>query len=357
MASEREDFSLSGPSHLTCCINWENADHRRSVLACLVMGVYTAARDRHEKREGSQALAPPWWESFHFKLVDLLVDAANLSIFGAIYEYKPSSSHYNDSTGQTPRYVIAFRGTLKKRATFVRDFWLNFRVFRCELHQTSRFEIAMQAVRNMVAAVGDSNVWLAGHSLGAALAMLAGRAMAKRGIRLESFLFNPPFVSVVPIERIKNRTWKLGIRFARSVITAALALALEPKNLNQGNVSEDPFPALSQWFPCLFVNPADLICSEYIGYFEHRREMEKIGAECIEKIATQHSFRGLVKTFRGLLKRLVGKDSEAAEPFHLIPSADLTVNQTRTENFKDAHGIRQWWTRDLHLHSKRYRYR
>ena len=33
----------------------------------------------------------------------------------------------------------------------------------------------------MVAAVGDSNVWLAGHSLGSAMAMLAGKSMAKTG--------------------------------------------------------------------------------------------------------------------------------------------------------------------------------
>ncbi|GLT49737.1 hypothetical protein SLA2020_232720 [Shorea laevis] len=334
-----------------------NADHRRSVLACLVKGVYSAERDRQEQREGSQALAPPWWESFHFKLLRPLVDDADLSIFGAIYEYEPPSSHYNDSIEQSPRYVIAFRGTLKKRATVVRDFWLNFRIFRYKLHRTSRFKTGMQAVQDKVVSVGDSNVWLAGHSLGAAMAMLAGRAMAKTGIFLESFLFNPPFVSVpVPIERIKNRTLKHWIRFADSVITAALALALEPKNLNQGNVSEDPFAALSPWLPCLFVNPGDLICSEYIGYFEHRREMEEIGAECIEKIATQHSFRGLVKTFRGLLKRLVGKDSEAAEPFHLIPSANLTVNQTPTEDCKNAHDLHQWWRPDLDLHSKLYRY-
>jgi len=42
-----------------------------------------------------------------------------------------------------------------------------------ELHRTSRFEIAMQFVQSFVTEVGDSNVWLAGHSLGSAMAMLA----------------------------------------------------------------------------------------------------------------------------------------------------------------------------------------
>ncbi|GKV51604.1 hypothetical protein SLEP1_g58239 [Rubroshorea leprosula] len=348
MASEREDFSLSGPLHLTC-INWTNADHRRSVAACLVQGVYIVERDRHEKREDSQALAPPWWEFFHFKLLRQLVDDADLSIFGAIYEYKPPTSHYNDSIEQSPHYVIAFRGTLTKGDSVSRDFELDVHLIRNGLHRTSRFEIGMQAVRNMVAAVGDSNVWLAGHSLGAAMAMLAGKTMAKTGIFLESSLFNPPFLSA-PIERIKDKRVKHGIRIAGSVITAGLALAVKAKNQNQRNVSGDPFAALSAWLPCLFVNPADHICSEYIGYFEHRKKMEEIGAGHIEKLATQHSLGGL-------LMSAVGKGSEAEEPFHLIPSANLTVNQTPTEDFKNAHGIHQWWRPDLDLHSKLYRYR
>ncbi|GKV51597.1 hypothetical protein SLEP1_g58233 [Rubroshorea leprosula] len=327
-----------------------NADHRRSVAACLVQGVYSLQHDRHrhEKREDSQALAPPWWESFHFELLDRLVDAADLSIFGAIYEYKPPPSHCNDSIEQRPRYVIAFRGTLKKIDTVLRDGELSFYLIQNRLHQKSRFKIGVQAVQDKVAAVGDSNVWLAGHSLGAAMAMLAGKTMAKRGIFLESFLFNPPFVSV-PIERINNKILKNGIRITGSVITAGLALAVKAKNQNQRNVSGDPFAALSAWLPCLFVNQADPICCEYIGYFEHRRQMEKIGAGCIEKIATQHSFGSLLKSAEG-------KDSEAAEPVHLIPSANLTVNQTPTEDFKNAHGIHQWWRPDLDLHPKLYRY-
>ncbi|GKV51605.1 hypothetical protein SLEP1_g58240, partial [Rubroshorea leprosula] len=158
-----------------------NADHRRSVAACLVQGVYSLQHDRHrhEKREDSQALAPPWWESFHFELLDRLVDAADLSIFGAIYEYKPPTSHYNDSIEKRPRYVIAFRGILTEEDTIARDVELIFHLIRNGLHQKSRFKIGVQAVQDKVAAVGDSNVWLAGHSLGAAMAMLAGKTMAK----------------------------------------------------------------------------------------------------------------------------------------------------------------------------------
>ncbi|KAA8520959.1 hypothetical protein F0562_011632 [Nyssa sinensis] len=176
-------------------------------------------------------------------------------------------------------------------------------------------EIAMQAVRNTVAAFGNLNICIAGHSLGAAMAMLAGKTMAKTGIFLEAFLFNPPFFSA-PIERIKDKKLKHGIRIASSFLTAGLA--------------------------------ADHFCSEYIGYFEHRKKMEEIGAGGIGRLATQNSIGGLFMS-------AIGKESD--DPLHLIPSANLTVNLTPAPDLRRAHGIHQWWRPDLHLKSKLYKYK
>ncbi|XVF51304.1 hypothetical protein PTKIN_Ptkin04bG0174300 [Pterospermum kingtungense] len=347
MASEREDFGLSGPLHLNS-IDWTNAHHQRSVAASLVQGVYILERDRQEKRQGSQALAPPWWEFFHFTLVHKLVDDTDSCIFGAIYEYnKPPSSHSNVSNDRSPRHVIAFRGTITKPDSFSRDFELDIHIIRNGLHKTSRFEIGMQAVRNMVATVGESNVWIAGHSLGAAMVMLAGKTMAKTGSFLEAFLFNPPFLSA-PIERIKDKKVKHGLRIAGSVITAGLAIAT--KGNRPRSQSEDSFAVLSEWTPCLFVNPADHLCSEYVGYFEHRKKMEEIGAGAIERLATQHSLGGLFMS-------VVGKGADASEPLHLLPSANLTVNLTPSQDFKQAHGIHQWWKSDLQLKCNLYKYK
>lgn len=300
-------------------------------------------RDRQEKREGGQALAPPWWETFHFQLYQLLIDDADSSIFGAIFQLTPKASEVHESHNEAPTYVIAFRGTITKGDAFTRDFELDVHLVRNGLHQTSRFESAIQAVRHVVATFRSSNVWIAGHSLGAAMTMLAGKNMAKTGIFLNAFLFNPPFVSA-PIERIKDKKVKHGIRFAGSVITAGLAFAMKNTN-QQTNRSGDAFTVLSAWYPCLFVNPADHVCSEYIGYFEHRKRMEEIGAGSIERLATQHSIGGL-------LLNVMGKPSD--EPLHLIPSANLTVNRTRAQDFKEAHGIHQWWRPDLILENKSY---
>ncbi|CAJ2650741.1 GDSL esterase/lipase At4g10955-like [Trifolium pratense] len=187
-----------------------------------------------------------------------------------------------------------------------------------------------------------SNIWLAGHSLGSCMALLAGKTMAKNGIFIESFLFNPPFASA-PIEIIKSKKTKHRLRIAGSVLTAGLAIAM---NSDKKSSSYHSFAALSAWIPCLFVNPSDYICSEYVGYFEHRRKMEEIGAGSIEKIATQNSISSLMMS-------AFGKESD---PLHLIPSAILTVNFTRPKSFKEAHGIHQWWKPDLNLDSKLHKY-
>uniref|UniRef100_A0A5B7BXM1 Fungal lipase-type domain-containing protein n=1 Tax=Davidia involucrata TaxID=16924 RepID=A0A5B7BXM1_DAVIN len=345
MASERENFNQSGPLHLIN-VDWKNAEHRRSVAASLVQGVYILERDRQENRQGPQALAPPWWEFFHFRLHGQLVDDADRSIFGAIYEFKPTASGNDHLTNESPRYVIAFRGTITKGDAFLRDLQLDLHFIQNGLHRTSRFEIAMQTVRNMVAAFGNLNICLAGHSLGSAMAMLAGKTMAKTGIFLEAFLFNPPFFSA-PIERIKDKKLKHGIRIASSFLTAGFAVALKSHH-QQKNRSEDSFVTLSAWAPNLFVHPADHICSEYIGYFEHRKKMEEIGAGGIERLATQHSIGGLFMS-------AIGKESD--EPLHLIPSANLTVNLIPSPDLRRAHGIHQWWKPDLHLKSKLYKYR
>ncbi|CAI9094327.1 OLC1v1030050C1 [Oldenlandia corymbosa var. corymbosa] len=349
MGSEREDFELSGPLHLST-VDWSNADHRRSAAASLVQGVYILERDRQEKRQGDTALAPPWWKFFNFQLCTPLIDEADSSTFGAIYEFiNPSPGDHSLVSSDLPRFVIAFRGTLTKGDAFSRDFQLDVHLIRNDLHRTSRFEIAIQAVRAIVATYGSSssNIWLAGHSLGSGLAMLVGKSMAKTGVLLQSYLFNPPYVSA-PIEKIKHEKVKHGIRIATSVITAGLAFAMKDKHLKNQSSSEDTFAALSEWVPFLFVNPADHLCSEYIGYFEHRKHMDGIGAGLIEKLATQHSIGGLVMS--AISKK------EVEEPIHLIPSASVVVNMTPSQDFKEAHGIHQWWRSDLLLESKVYKY-
>ncbi|KAE8681394.1 GDSL esterase/lipase [Hibiscus syriacus] len=327
--SSRQIFCLSGPLHLTS-VDWNNFHDRRTVAASLVQGVYILERDRQENRIDPLAHAPPWWEFFNFQLVHILVDDVDNSIFGAIYEIKFSDFNHNHSAQDYPHYVIAFRGTINKSNTRSRDLKLDFLCARNRLHESSRFQQAMQAVEGIFVVAGNSRIWLTGHSLGSAISLLIGKNMTKMGYNVEAYLFNPPFLSA-HIEGIKSEKLKHGIRFTNSVVKAGIAVAIKGRNHRHGN--DDPFSLLSAWKPYLFVNPADLICSGYIGYFEHRKHMEEIGAGNIEKIATQNSIVSLLSC----------SEKRDLEPLHLIPSAHLTINLRHSPNFKHAHGIHQWW--------------
>ncbi|XP_075649826.1 GDSL esterase/lipase At4g10955-like [Castanea sativa] len=177
-------------------LKMNDVNHRRFVLAFLVNGVYILESDRQQNCDEIEALATPWWESFHFQLPYKLVDINKNSIFGAIYEYK-----YPNPSPSFPQYVIAFRGTILKKEMVLRDGKLNLNCFLNKLHKSSSFQLAM--VRILVTMSGGARVWLAGHSLGSAMALLVGKNMAKMGDFLETYLFNPPFLSF-PKERLKN---------------------------------------------------------------------------------------------------------------------------------------------------------
>ncbi|KAF8027960.1 hypothetical protein BT93_E0775 [Corymbia citriodora subsp. variegata] len=338
--SESERFDSSGPSGLTR-VDWKNAEHVRSIVACLVQGVYVLEQDRQRKREGPQALAPPWWETFGFQLKRILVDEADSSIFGAIFQYKPPPSSGNHSAGR-PHFVVAFRGTLIEGESLARDIELNALFIRNELHTSSRCKTAMQAVENLVASAGDSRVWLAGHSLGSAIALLAGKNMAKKGLKLKSFLFNPPYVSV-PIERINSKKMKQALQVGISVGSFVGALAI--MSVEQLKQSANSFEALSHWVPQLFVNADDHFCSGYISYFERQVRMQKMGAGAIQGIASQHTLGSLWQIENGT----------QAEPLHLIPSANLTINLKPPKGLMRAHALCEWWKQGLSLESKVYK--
>ncbi|XVF42221.1 hypothetical protein PTKIN_Ptkin01aG0343100 [Pterospermum kingtungense] len=346
MASRIEYFRHSGPSNLTS-VDWNNADHRRCVAASLVQGVSMLERDRQAGLAGSYSRAPLWWEFFEFKLFLQLVDDDDRSIFGAIFKHKPKGSAFRGR----PSYVIAFRGTLLRPHSLLKDLELDMGIVRNELHQDTRFRNAMKAVRERVASVGNSNlIWLTGHSLGAAIAMLAGKTMAKEGKFLEAFLFNPPFPAI-PIESmIKNKNVKIGLRVVGTVVKVALAGGTNGNNENERNEHEDSFAAISGWIPCLFVNKEDKFCCEYIGYFEHRKRLEAIGARDVANLTSRYSLENICMNAAGT------KSVGTSEPLHLLPSANLTVNQSRSVHFTD-HDLCQWWRTDLNLRRNVYKYK
>ncbi|WKA07652.1 hypothetical protein VitviT2T_025446 [Vitis vinifera] len=92
------------------------------------------------------------------------------------------SIYPNHLPERAPKYIIAFRGTIPKpRSTVRQDLKLNIKVLTDELHMDkSRFKHVLEAVKKVVQEAGSANIWLAGHSLGSAIAMLVGKSMAQK---------------------------------------------------------------------------------------------------------------------------------------------------------------------------------
>ncbi|XP_074284550.1 GDSL esterase/lipase At4g10955-like [Silene latifolia] len=343
--SEREIFGVCGPIHLNI-VDWRVPDQRRSIAASLVQGVYVLERDRQNKRTNYEALAPIWWDFFHFQCIQILVDKVDSSTFGAIFQYKPyNPNQYYNIPPQClpPKYVIAFRGTLIKPGSRKRDIMLDMQLALNGLTRNTRYQTSLQTVQDLIARVGPQNVWLAGHSLGAAIALQIGKTVARTGLYIESYLFNPPYSSA-PIEKLTDPILKNGFRVAGSILTAGLSVALKGTS-SQHN---DPFTILRPWIPYLFVNENDPISCEYIGYFEHREKMEAWGVGGIERIAAKD-------TLVSLVSGVCGRDGEA---LHLIPSAFVVKNlHPLKDEVKLAHGIHQWWECHPYWQPKLFQFR
>ncbi|KAJ0836534.1 putative fungal lipase-like domain, alpha/Beta hydrolase [Helianthus annuus] len=163
--------------------NRTNPDHRRSVAACLVQGVYILERDHQESVKHLKLLL------LHGGTSSSLTYTVN-SKTTPIHASSVPSTNPNTHLHNTPRLTsIAFRGTLIKGNAFSRDLELDIHIIKNGLHLTSRFDIGMQAVRKLLRSQAlKSNIWLTGHSLGSAMALLAGKQMTKTGIFLDSYL-------------------------------------------------------------------------------------------------------------------------------------------------------------------------
>ncbi|CAN7024698.1 unnamed protein product [Brassica rapa subsp. trilocularis] len=332
MAADSDTFSNSGPKGLTH-VCWNNSYHRTAVVSCLVNGVSTMQRDKAKKRK--PRLANSWWESFDFSLLETLTNRDDGSIYGAVYEY----NHYNryqrtPHLGKPPRYVIAFRGTMLSSETWISDVKQDIRCFLNILNQGRRFDNAKRAIENVLSyhEVEAESVWLAGHSLGAGIALLAGKTMARSGSLLQTYAFNPPHSGLLLEYLFDSEIFKGRVRIARSFAKTTAASLIHLK------IQEDDLRT-SAWTPQIYVNQSDPICTEFIGDFKHKNYMPTIGASKVESDGARISFRSLA------FGRRTPSDFPG-EPIQLLSSADMTKNMNVMAGLRAAHGLKQWWKQD-----------
>jgi hypothetical protein len=224
------------------------------------------------------------------------------------------------------------------------DLYLDAKIMVNTLKESKRSRLANTAVKKLVATIdkgmggacghgtaGSCIVWLAGHSLGASLALDVGRAMmVEQGYNLPTFLFNPPQVSptpaidvLLPIEKAQKA--KRDIYAVSYFVKAGLGKVLNPHKERMENL----FKRLSPWAPELYVHERDVICKGYIDYFEQRQQVQ----ERFRAVATP----AMTLSYRDMFFSMFGMEKE--QP-HLLPSARLWKSTSKDE---DAHALQQWW--------------
>ncbi|CAO1941805.1 unnamed protein product [Urochloa humidicola] len=365
--------SGTGPSPTTIMINWDSAEHRRCIAACMVRGTYVMETDRTKRRLGtSRALAPAWWESFSFRLRDArdVLDcecdcvfcnnrfkfgAQRWSIYGAILERVPAAHgdrRHPPAPPSAPRYIVAFRGTMPPWHRG--DMHANIEMLVNRQHDCRRFCHARSKVGELLNSIaysggGAAAVWLAGHSLGASIALDVGRDMATKGCYLQTFLFNPPQVSVAPLLntlRVPDVARRFLYRISYTVKAKMGAMAmLRPFEKKM----EELFERLAPWVPELFVHERDFVCRGFIDYFEQRQNMlGGCGSAQIALVGTKLSLRDML-----LFLHAENKEEKPVQP-HLLPSARMW----KTSIQGHRHDLQQWLKPDwaLNLNSRLYRY-
>ncbi|KAJ7525330.1 hypothetical protein O6H91_17G046000 [Diphasiastrum complanatum] len=248
---------------------------------------------------------------------------------GAVYKWKgvPFFKPKN-----APLIVVAFRGTSLDSQATSSDMAVNIRIISNKLHETSRFEAALVVVKRMIAAYRLNNICIVGHSLGAALGLLIGRRMAEEGCYLETHLFNPPFASL-PLEMaLGSNAFSRQLRLLHILVTSALAFLL--KDLESGRQVSESLKPLDDWFPDLYVNANDVICSPYLDYFSVNKHLMIPFEGALAPYAKPFSLRGL----------LLSMYRTDFTPHHLIPSARLHVSYMRFDGALEAHYLSSWWS-------------
>ncbi|KAJ1697546.1 hypothetical protein LUZ63_006058 [Rhynchospora breviuscula] len=333
-----DDFRVSGPLH-SPTVNWDRPDHECAVMACLVQATYVLERDRKRNRE---PLAPAWWVSFGFELVDTFIDDKDTSIFGAIYR----NTSYSNRTPQAPHFVIAFRGTILEAANG--DTSHDLLTDDSDLGSASQLKKVMQQIVYHISEFGAEGTFLAGYSLGSTMAMLVGANLATKGISLKTFLFNLPsclteesskrliarFLQITPwvagfagavgmfplaaiaylstaVSLVTSSSLVVATGIATLTSLAALAGASVLKLKKRSRLGE-----MSLFAPYIFVNPQDPVCKYWIPYF------------CNQP-------RGIKRT------RLEFAD--------FVESAVLKINSIPGQDMLKAQSLKQWWQQDIKL--------
>lgn len=315
--------------------------YKRMAIACFIQGVYLMELDRQEEKKraaaavaeeasggaGNGELAPKWWRPFKYKLAEALVDERDGSVYGAVLEWDRAaalSEFILLRPAAAPRAIVALRGTLLSGATIRRDLEDDFRFLAWEsLRGSARFAGTLRAVAAAAERHGGAAVCVAGHSLGAALALQVGKALAKEGVLVECHLFNPPSISMAASFK----------SFGEKAVAAWKRLRGDDGDGSAAAIEGDAVAAQNnRWAPHLYVNNSDYICCYYYADRPSVAEEEE----------GQEGGGGGGGAIAGRKEKEAAAAAAAAKLF--------VAAKKGPQKFLEAHGLQQWWSDDMELH-------
>ena len=239
---------------------------RRVVLAELVCEVYKAAKSLSQNRENAV-----WEHKGYVKvpLSELVTDKTVQQPFSDVVGVFRKTSRSKACVGSTETsthhdIVVALRGTkLDHPQDLLDDLKHAFEV----LHSCERLKLIKHVVENAIRKYGVDSVCITGHSLGAGFALVVAREFAERKVRLETHLFNPPFLplqtiveklvmfSSIPLILLHN--WlkeHLSVRQKVELWRSDSKELLVERLGAKVDVVGEKFKLLSKWQPHFYVN-------------------------------------------------------------------------------------------------------
>ncbi|XP_024382415.1 GDSL esterase/lipase At4g10955 [Physcomitrium patens] len=265
------------------------------------------------------------WEPYRCHATESVLKELGLAFFLR----KPS--HCNPVA---PDLAIVLRGTIP---TLIWDILADLKIAVETLNKSARVldtvEIILEVVKDFRNQNPNGKICIAGHSLGAAIALIVGGLLhSAHDIKIDTHLFNPPLMTVVDV--INGKAIPKP-KAPENVEGDDLVPALEVKfsqlkdllvrNKSALHNEWEQFKKLQNWVPHFYLNPGDAICYQYIKFYRQGR--------CVENPTDLISPQAV----------LSGLFTPNAKYFNdAVPSADVYVSTWKQEKRRLAHSLRQW---------------
>lgn len=214
-----------------------------------------------------------------------------------------------------PDLAIVLRGTIPTNlADLEADWKIGIQKFDHTHRVVRTSELILQVVKKFRKDYPGKQICMAGHSLGAAIALIVGGCLysSTHKIDIETHLFNPPLLTLVDVANwgvptAPEDTCRFKLNF--SVIKEAL-IGNKAATINK---EWEQFQRLQHWVPKLHLNPGDPICREFISFYTGEgRRVRSPG----DIISPQGVLSGLFSENVRILK-------------NVVPSADLYISTWR----------------------------